>query len=170
MDNSAKSWYVGKDADIRALQRWLPENVSAQQEPALNPEAEFAELLRSHGCIVDGNHPAMEGSTHRIKVAGDKASEKSGFYVAHLDGHPAGYFKNNRTGIEAHWKAKGYSLTDEQKAALVTQAAIKQQNRKVEQHEQQLKVAAAVKELLLIAPIADPFHPYYRIRMRARGT
>ncbi len=159
-DNTAKSWYVGKDADIHALQRWLPENVSAQQEPALNPEAEFAELLRANNCIVDGNHPAMDGSTHRIKVAGDKASEKSGFYVAHLDGHPAGYFKNNRTGIEAHWKAKGYSLTDEQKAALVTQAAIKQQNRKVEQHEQQLKVAAAVKELLLIAPVADPDHPY----------
>ena len=159
-DNTAKSWYVGKNADIRALQRWLPENVSAQQEPALNPEAEFAELLRSQGCIVEGNHPAMDSSTHRIKVVGDKASEKSGFYVAHLDGHPAGYFKNNRTGIEAHWKAKGYSLTDEQKAALVTQAAIKQQSRKVEQHEQQLKVAAAVKELLLIAPIADPFHPY----------
>ena len=159
-DNTAKSWYVGKNADIHALQRWLPENVSAQQEPALNPEAEFAELLRANNCIVDGNHPAMDGSTHRIKVAGDKASEKSGFYVAHLDGHPAGYFKNNRTGIEAHWKAKGYSLTDEQKAVLVTQAAIKQQNRRIEQHEQQLKVAAAIKELLLSAPVADPDHPY----------
>jgi putative DNA primase/helicase len=69
--------------------------------------------------LVDGNHPVMDGSKHRIKVEGDKPGEKSGFYVAHLDGHPAGYFKNNRTGIETRWKAKGYSLTDEQKAELV---------------------------------------------------
>ncbi|PSJ16486.1 zincin-like metallopeptidase domain-containing protein [Nitrosomonas supralitoralis] len=159
-DNTAKSWYVGKNADIRTLQRWLPENVSAHQEPALNPEAEFAEVLRSHGCIVEGNHPVMDGTKQRIKVELDKPGEKSGFYVAHLDGYPAGYVINNRTKSETHWKAKGYSLTDEQKAALAAQAAIKQQNRRIEQHEQQLKVAAAIKELLLIAPIADPDHPY----------
>ncbi|NBQ70483.1 MAG: DUF1738 domain-containing protein, partial [Nitrosomonadaceae bacterium] len=112
-DNKAKAWYVGPEADIQTLQRWLPENVSSRQESAIDPHVEFADLLRAQGCLVDGNHPVMDGSTHRIKVIGDKSSEKSGFYVAHLDGHPAGYFKNNRTGIEIRWKAKGYSLTDE---------------------------------------------------------
>ena len=159
-DNTAKAWYVGPEADIRTLQRWLPENVSGQQDPAMSPEAEFADLLRSHGCVVDDNHPLMDGSKHRVKVIGDKPGEKSGFYVAHLDGHPAGYFKNNRSGLETRWKAKGYSLTDEQKTALVTKAAIKQQSRKTEQHEQQLKVAEAIKELLAIAPLADSEHPY----------
>ena len=115
-DKKARAWYVGPEADIQTLQRWLPENVSRQQEPAIDPHVEFAELLRAQGCRVDGNHPVMDGSKHRIKVEGDKSGEKSGFYVAHLDGHPAGYFKNNRTGIEIRWKAKGYSLTDEQKA------------------------------------------------------
>ena len=126
----------------------------------MSPEAEFADLLRSHGCVVDDNHPLMDGSKHRVKVIGDKPGEKSGFYVAHLDGHPAGYFKNNRSGLETRWKAKGYSLTDEQKTALVTKAAIKQQSRKTEQHEQQLKVAESIKELLAIAPLADSEHPY----------
>ena len=65
----------------------------------------------SHGCVVDDNHPLMDGSKHRVKVIGDKPGEKSGFYVAHLDGHPAGYFKNNRSGLETRWKAKGYSLS-----------------------------------------------------------
>ncbi len=132
-DKKARAWYVGPEADIQTLQRWLPENVSRQQEPAIDPHVEFADLLRAQGCRVDGNHPVMDGSKHRIKVEGDKSGEKSGFYVAHLDGHPAGYFKNNRTGIETRWKAKGYSLTDEQKAELIAQAAIKQQNRKAEQ-------------------------------------
>ena len=159
-DNHAKSWYVGDNADIRALQRWLPENVANQQEPAIDPRAEFTELLRSHGCIVDGHHPVMDGSKQRIKVEHDVSGEKSGFYVAHLDGHPAGYFINNRTKSETRWKAKGYSLNDEQKAVLSAQAVIQQQNRKIEQHEQQLKVAGAIKALLTIAPLANAEHPY----------
>ncbi|QOJ20695.1 MAG: DUF1738 domain-containing protein [Gammaproteobacteria bacterium] len=161
-DKKARAWYVGPEADIQTLQRWLPENVSTQQEPAIDPVSEFADLLRAQGCQVDGNHPMMDGSKHRIKVIGDKSGEKSGFYVAHLDGHPAGYFKNNRTGIETRWKAKGYSLTDEQKAELITQAAIKQQNRKAEQHAQQIKVADAIQQLLIIAPAADSEHPYLK--------
>ncbi|MBS0425123.1 MAG: DUF1738 domain-containing protein [Proteobacteria bacterium] len=159
-DKKARAWYAGPKADIQTLQRWLPENVSSRQEPAIDPHIEFADLLRAQGCRVDGDHPVMDGSKHRIKVIGDKPGEKSGFYVAYLDGHPAGYFKNNRTGIEIRWKAKGYSLTDEQKAELIAQAAIKQQNRKAEQHAQQVKVADALQELLAIAPAASSDHPY----------
>jgi len=161
-DKKARAWYVGPKADIQTLQRWLPGNVSNQQEPAIDPLSEFADLLRAQGCLIDGNHPVMDGGTHRIKVEGDKAGEKSGFYVAHLDGHPAGYFKNNRTGIEIRWKVKGYSLTDEQKSELIAQAAIKQQNRKTEQHAQQIKVADAIQQLLTIAPAADSEHPYLK--------
>ncbi len=161
-DKIARAWYVGSEADIQTLQRWLPENVSSQQEPAIDPHVEFAELLRAQGCRVDGNHPVMDGGTHRIKVEGDKSGEKSGFYVAHLDGHPAGYFKNNRTSIEIRWKAKGYSLTDAQKAELIAQAAIKQQNRKADQQAQHIKVADAIQALLAIAPAADSEHPYLK--------
>lgn len=159
-DKSAKAWYVGPDADIEALQPWLPENVALRPEPAMDPIVEFAELLRAQGCQVDGNHPMMDGQTHRIHVTGDKRSEKSGFYVAHLDGRPAGYFKNNRTGVETRWKAKGYSLTDEQKAELLAQAAIKLQIREAEHHAQHVKIAQAIQELLTIAPHADASHPY----------
>jgi len=159
-DNDAKSWYVGEKADIQALQRWMPENVSNQQEPNIAPEVEFADLLRSNGCIVDGNHPVMDGTKQRIKVEGDKPTEKSGFYVGHLDGNPAGYIINNRTKDETRWKAKGYTLNDGQKAELSAQAAINQQNRKAVKHENQLKVADAIKDLLAIAPLADANHSY----------
>ena len=168
-DKKARAWYAGPEADIQTLQRWLPENVSSQQEPAIDPVSEFADLLRAQGCRVDGNHPVMDGSKHRIKVEGDKSGEKSGFYVAHLDGHPAGYFKNNRTGIETRWKAKGYSLTDEQKAELIAQAAIKQQNRKAEQQAQQIKVADVLQKLLAIAPVADSEHPYLKDKQARPG-
>ncbi|MDP3280434.1 MAG: zincin-like metallopeptidase domain-containing protein [Nitrosomonas sp.] len=168
-DKKARAWYVGPEADIQTLQRWLPENVSSQQEPPIDPVSEFADLLRAQGCLVDGNHPVMDGGTHRIKVIGDKSGEKSGFYVAHLDGHPAGYFKNNRTGIETRWKAKGYSLTYEQKAELIAQAAIKQQNRKAEQQALHIKVADAIQALLAIAPAADSEHPYLKDKHARSG-
>ncbi len=159
-DRKAKAWYMGANADVQALQHWLPENVVHRPEPAMDPIHEFAELLRAEGCVVEANQPMMNGQTHRIRVAGDKRSEKSGFYVAHLDGRPAGYFKNNRTGIEIRWKAKGYSLTDEQKAELLAQAAIKLQIREAEHHAQHIKIAQAIQELLAIAPNADASHPY----------
>ena len=159
-DKAAKAWYVGDKADIRALQRWLPENVTVQQNPAIDAQSEFAALLRDNGCIVDGNHPVMDGLSHRIKLEGDRPGEKSGFYVVHMDGHPAGYFNNHRTKVEIRWKAKGYSLTEAQKAAFAAQVAIKQQERKAEQQVQYAKVAHAVKELLSIASPANVDHPY----------
>ncbi|SEN34894.1 zincin-like metallopeptidase domain-containing protein [Nitrosomonas marina] len=159
-DKVAKAWYVGENADIRALQRWLPENVTVQQNPAIDAQTEFATVLRDNGCIVDGNHPVMDGLSHRIKVEGDRPGEKSGFYVVHMDGHPAGYFNNHRTKVEIRWKAKGYSLTEAQKAAFAAQVAIKQQERKAGQQTQYVKVAEAVKELLAIAPPANADHPY----------
>jgi putative DNA primase/helicase len=169
-DFKARRWYIGPKANVRALQRWLPENVTRQQASGLSPENEFAELLSTNGCLVDGHHPVMDGSKQRIKVEGDKAGEKSGFYVAHLDGHPAGYFINNRTKHEIRWKAKGYSLTEKQKAQLSAQAAIKQQNRKAEQHEKQLKIAKAVKALLAVAPLADANHPYLKTKQARPGN
>ena len=159
-DKVAKAWYVGDKADIRALQRWLPENVPVQQNPAIDAQTEFATVLRDNGCIVDDNHPVMDGLSHRIKIEGDRPGEKSGFYVVHMDGHPAGYFNNHRTKAEIRWKAKGYSLTEAQKAAFAAQVAIKQQERKAEQHAQHAKVAQAIKELLAIAPSANADHPY----------
>jgi len=159
-DKAAKAWYVGDKADIRALQRWLPENVPVQQNPAIDAQTEFATVLRDNGCIVDGNHPIMDGLSHRIKVEGDRPGEKSGFYVVHMDGHPAGYFNNHRTKAEIRWKAKGYSLTEVQKAAFAAQVAIKQQERKAEQQVQHVKVAKTIKELLSIAPPANTDHSY----------
>ena len=53
-DSIAKSWYAGPQADMEQLKRWLPENVKNEQLPAMTPREEFAEALRSVGCIVEG--------------------------------------------------------------------------------------------------------------------
>jgi putative DNA primase/helicase len=158
-DKAAKSWYAGPKADMAKLKPWKPENVPTQQGPAMTPRDEFAEALRSIGCVVSGEHPIMDGQKHRISVEGEKHSEKagSGFYVGHLDGHPAGYMKNNKTGIDLKWKSKGYTFEPEQKARMLAEAAEKLQARTAEQerlHEQTAQRVA--RQMTKLLPVIEP--------------
>jgi putative DNA primase/helicase len=158
-DKAAKSWYAGPKADLAKLKRWKPENVPAQQGPAMTPTDEFAQALRSIGCVVSGEHPIMDGHKHRISVEGEKHSEKSGsgFYVGHLDGHPAGYIKNNKTGVDLKWKSKGYAFDPEQKARMLAEAAEKLQARTAEQerlHEQTAQRVA--RQMTKLLPVTEP--------------
>ena len=100
-----------------------------------------------------------DGQKHRITVEGEKHSEHSGsgFYVAHLDGHPAGHIKNNKTGEAMDWKYKGYALDPEQKARLQAEAATRLQERQAAQV--QLQEAAAgrvVRQMASLLPMAEP--------------
>lgn len=166
-DKAARSWYAGSEADMSRLAKWKPDNVPAQQGPAMTPRAEFAEALRSAGCLISGDHPIMDGKKHRITVEGEKFSKNSGsgFYVGHLDGHPAGYIKNNKTGMDLNWKSKGYVLESAQKALLAAAATAKLQLREAEvirrQEEAARRVALQMRDLL---PVRQPT-PY----MLAKG-
>jgi antirestriction protein ArdC/phage/plasmid primase-like uncharacterized protein/predicted RNA methylase len=164
-DKAAKSWYAGPNADMTRLERWKPENVAGQQGPAMTPQEEFAEALKSLGCVVDGKHPIMDGQRHRIAVDGDKKGEQAGFYVGHLDGHPAGYIKNNRTGLDMRWKSKGYSLDPEEKAKLQAEAATKLAARAAEQDRLHEATAQRVgRQADNLVPITE-LTPY----MQAKG-
>ena len=156
-DKAAKSWYAGPKGDMQRLERWVADKVPGQQGPAMTPEEEFAEALRSLGCVVDGKHPVMDGAKHRVAVEGDPKGEHAGFYVAHLDGHPAGYIKNNRTGIEMKWKSKGYVLTPEQKAQMQALVATKLQIRELEQAKLHEQTAQRVcKQMTELVPVTRP--------------
>lgn len=128
-DKAAKSWYAGPRANMANLERWNPDNVSAHQGPAMPPREEFAQAMRSAGLFIgqrpDGDHPIMDGKTHRVPVDGGKSGTLDGFYVGHLDGHPAGRIINNKTGTDITWKSKGYALSGEEKAKLQAEVSTK---------------------------------------------
>jgi len=160
-DKLAKSWYVGPKGEMEKLQRWLPDNVARQQERAMAPEQEFGEALISMGCILDADpkmqHPVMDGNSHRINVEGDRKGEQSGFYVGHLDGHPAGYIKNNRTGIDIKWKSKGYVFSPQEKAKFQAEAAEKLAKRAAERERQQEAAAQRVSQQTKnLVPVVTP--------------
>lgn len=164
-DKVQKCWYANPGVPVEKIKAWLPENQILTQDKALIPEDEFKAALVSLGAIVSGGHPIMDGKPHRIATEGDKNGEKAGFYVAHLDGIPAGYIKNNRTGAELNWKCKGYILTDEQKTTLKAEALEHQQTRQRELEAKQKSTALRLQEKLsMMAEIVEPT-PY----MQAKG-
>lgn len=158
-DKVTKSWYAGAKANMARLARWMPGKAGSQQEPAMTAHEEFADALRSLHCVVSGEHPIMDGQKHRITVEGEKHSEHSGsgFYVAHLDGHPAGHIKNNKTGEAMDWKYKGYALDPAQKAQLQAEAATRLQERQATQAQQQEAVAnRVVRQMTKLLPMVEP--------------
>ena len=164
-DKRQKCWYAKPGVPMEKIKAWLPENQIIQADKALSPYDEFKEALISLGAVITGEHPIMDGKTHRIQMEGDKNSEKAGFYVAHLDGVPAGYIKNNRTGSELKWKSKGYVLTDSQKSALRAEALENQKAREIKLEEKHKSTALKLKHQLSKMDEVNEPTPY----MAAKG-
>ncbi|HAU1758799.1 TPA: DUF1738 domain-containing protein [Legionella pneumophila] len=164
-DKVQKCWYANPGVPVEKIKAWLPEHQVLTQEKSLIPEDEFKAALINLGAIVSGEHPIMDGKPHRISTEGDKNGEKAGFYVAHLDGIPAGYIKNNRTGAELNWKCKGYILTDEQKSTLKAEALEHQKTRQRELEAKQKSTALKLQQKLsMMTEVVEPT-PY----MQAKG-
>ncbi|MEO9227799.1 MAG: DUF5710 domain-containing protein, partial [Devosia sp.] len=156
-DKVVKSWYVGPQADAAQLQRWAPENVRSEQEPAMHPRDEFAQAMREHGLVVAGDHPIMDGNKHRVPVEGGKKGAVDGFYVLYPDGHPAGRIINHKTGADETWKSKGYSLSAQEKAVLHAQAAENLARRAATLAAQHEQAAARVsRQLDTLQPVEQP--------------
>lgn len=66
-------------------------------------QEEFKAALVQYGLHIDGM-PIMDGKIHRVQVTGDKGQEKSGAYCAYLDGRPAGFIQNFKSGEKHNWK------------------------------------------------------------------
>lgn len=161
-DKTQKCWYANPGVPLDKIKAWLPNPQALAKDKTTSPEDEFKEALISMGAIVSGKHPVMNSKPHRIEMDGDKQGEKAGFYVAHLDGIPAGYIKNNRTGEELKWKSKGYVLTNEQKLVLKSQALENQRNRELETEELQRSTAVMLKQKLsLMNKVIEPT-PYLK--------
>lgn len=159
-DPIAGSWYAGPNADMERLARWLP-GKQPEQIPAVDPREEFAEALRSMNFVVEGEHPVMDGKSHRISTAEDKPGQKSGFYVGHMDGRPAGYMKDNRTGEEMRWKCSGPLPSWENREKFQAACRARMQEHEAELEEQYRKAAERVQSQLGYMQAATSPLPYH---------
>ena len=94
------------------------------RRPARSPKseaeivAEFADVLHRLGLKLQGS-PIMDGKIHNVPVDGNKRGRKSGGYIGHLDGTPAGWARNRLTGNEVRWRASASTkpMSDEERRA-----------------------------------------------------
>lgn len=144
-DRNARLWFLPKGADMAGVAQWVPEKQPAQA-PAMPPEREFAEVLKDAGLDLKGELPIMDGQLHRVPLIDGKPGTRDGAYKGYLDGRPAGFYQNHKTGDKGNWKATGHRLTAEQKAVLkaeVEQKKLAQKQDLANQHEAASKKAFA---------------------------
>lgn len=153
-----KLWYANPGADLEKLKPWLPDN--SIQVSNSDPQAEFADILKQAGLILDGL-PIMDGQKHRVATVEDKKGKKSGSYTGFLDRRPAGWFVNfHRDSETVKWKASG-GETDPI-ARLHIKAASRQSKDDVERKRTEIHTTQAdrAENLYEKLPEADPNHPY----------
>ena len=155
-----KLWYIGPEGTRARLAKWLPENAAAAA-PKASPREEFAAVLRELGGDLTGEHPIMDGRSHRMATLDDDRGEKSMFYVAHSDGRPAGYAKNNRTGEEQRWKASAVTMTREQFTAIVPGKVAEREADRMALYE---RTAERLSAHIEAYPALSPDHDYLKAK------
>jgi len=158
-DKEAKSWFCPPGEEISKFSKWS--DTKAPDVLQISPVEEFSEALKAAGLVIDGS-PIMDGKLHRVSVEGGSPGNKDGAYIGHLDGHPAGFIQNFRSGERENWKSKGYSLNDKDRAALRATAAKTLEARKQEREEGWERVAESSKDELQFIGTPSSFlkHPY----------
>lgn len=148
-DKSARAWYVPASADPAPFERWVSRATATRPEPA----AEFAAALEAAGLRL-AEPAVMDGVLHRVPVEGDGPSEKSGAYKGHLDGRPAGFIENFKTGFRGAWKASGpvERILPEDLARLREEATARKADR------EQARAAAALRAVKVVRRCWEAAH------------
>jgi len=159
-DRAEKAWYVPAGMDLEAFTPWMPAKGSVHIAVDAEPVEQFAEALRESGLQLDGA-PQMDGQLHRVRAEGDDGAERSGAYRGHLDGRPAGFIQNHRTGLKQNWKASGQAaaLDNRDRAQMAAEAAQKRHDRAREREQQAERVAQQVDAIWAAATPVEA-HPY----------
>ena len=156
-----KLWYIGPEGTRAGLAKWLPENAAAAAPARANPREEFADVLRELGGDLTGEHPIMDGRPHRMATLDDDRGEKSMFYIAHSDGRPAGYAKNNRSGEETRWKSSAVSMSKEQFTAIAPGKVAEREADRMALYE---RTAERLSAHIEAYPALSPDHDYLKAK------
>jgi antirestriction protein ArdC/phage/plasmid primase-like uncharacterized protein len=159
-DRAEKAWYVPAGVSLESFTPWLPAKGSVHIAVDANPAEQFAGAIREAGLQLDGQ-PLMDGQLHRVPVQGDKGRERSGAYAGHLDGRPAGFIQNHKTGVRQNWKASGQAaaLGAQDRAQMAAEAAQKRHDRALEREQEAERTAQQV-DAMWAAATPTKAHPY----------
>ena len=124
---------------------------------------EFGDVLRQAGLLLEGL-PEMDDRLHRVKADGDSGRERSGAYVGHLDGWPAGYVQNFRAGLRRNWKYSkgGIELSVRERRQLQAETKQRQEAREAERQRLHERTAKRLYRMVRARGFraAQADHPY----------
>ena len=148
---------------VTFLTKSLPRESSGEpiSGPAIAPELQLREAMAKAG-IQPPDYITMDGRLHRF-ASGDKRGDKSGWYVAYIDGVPAGSFGCWRTLGEGAvaWRADiGRALSYEEERAFAARQAEAKRVRDAENARAKAEGAARAKERWESASTECMAHPY----------
>ncbi|MBA3696995.1 MAG: toprim domain-containing protein [Methylotenera sp.] len=124
---------------------------------------EFRQAMQAAGIKYCGDIIA-DGRLHRFRIAGHKQNSLNGAYTLHLDGCPAGFFQDFKSGLSRTWKKSGGSR--------VSYALLQQMKETKLKHESEIRqkhTAAADKAVFIWSrskPIAKQSDHAYLVKKR----
>ena len=163
-DNECKKWYVSSDEDLKQCSKW--QNPQANEIDVNEAHRQFRKALLECGLLAD--EPIMDSKLRRVKVQGDKGSEKSGAYIGYLDGHPAGFIENFKTGQRTTWKfeceRESRNLSSTEIESIKRAYAAKAAQRDSKQLDLNEKTAARLQDEYDNASNLQGSHPYLQAK------
>jgi antirestriction protein ArdC len=159
-DGEAKLWYAPAGSDLKAFERWMPDNALTAEKAALSPQEEFARALQDAGLDLKGQMPLMDGQIHRVPLLDSRSGKLNGSYKAFLDGIPAGFIENWKTGEKSKWKYSGHMLSGAQIHRLRLDAATKREAEAKEMDDRHNSAAKRCFAIWKNCDWASKDHPY----------
>lgn len=131
-----------------------------------NAIADSPVMAKKAVCVV------LDGKIHRFAVAGDKNTEKAGWYIGFGDNIPAGMFGSWRGSFESKWRADiERELTAEEAAEFERRISEMSAIKEGERRKYYEQIASAVENILKNVTPASPEHPYLqRKQVGAHGV
>ena len=105
---------------------------------------QFRQAMQAAGINYSGEVKG-DGKLHRIRSEDHRQGTLNCAYVLHLDGHPAGYFQDYKTGISQTWRSgNGYQLVSYALLQQINQAKLQ---REAEIRQKQAKAAEKARSI-----------------------
>lgn len=160
-DTGAKLWYAPAGLALSGVSRWMPDpnNTLSSQKP-MSPQEEFADALQRMGLDLQNQQPVMDGKIHRVPLLDGAPGKRDGAYKGYLDGVPAGFIENHKSGNRCNWKYSGHRLTPEQIEVLRANSAKHREETAKAIEAQHAKTAKVCYAIWKTADWASSDHPY----------
>jgi P4 family phage/plasmid primase-like protien len=128
------------------------------------PEAEISASLKDTmdaAGLVTADEIVIDGTIHRVHIAGDRKGTKNGWYVAHSDPPASGMFGCFKRDISHAWTLRAVgTMTEAERRAVACRMESARRDREALRQEQRRQAQVRAARIWSGAAPAPPRHPY----------